>query len=82
MKTLSDKFQKEPAVIISAIGTFIVLLIQLIPSFFPQIENEVITSLLDLVQAGVVVATVLFVRGNVYAPATVEKIKQDANTPI
>lgn len=77
MKTLTENFQREPAVIISAVGTFLFLLIELIPVFFPQIESEIVDSLLKLAQAGIVVATVLFVRGNVYAPATVAKIRQD-----
>lgn len=71
--------QTEPAVIIGAVGGAIMVLIELLPVFFPAIDSEQIAALLKLTQAVVGVATVLFVRSKVYAPSTVAKIQQGEN---
>jgi hypothetical protein len=64
-------FNKEPAIIIGAIGGAIIAAIQVLGAeFFPDLEPLVIQA----VQVIVAVLTVLATRQTVYAPDTVDKI--------
>ena len=60
-------FNKEPAVVIGAIGGAIIAAVQVLaPEFFPDLEVIIIQS----IQAIVAVLTVLAIRMNVFSPAT------------
>lgn len=78
IKKLKIYFTKEPAVIIGAVAAFIIVVVESLPYFFPAIDTEQVNALLRIVQSGVAVVSVLFIRSQVYAPATVEALTQAA----